>query len=85
MGVIFNPEKFEFAEEVVDFAGHTVTLDSIKPTTKMIKAIQDFPTPTTIRGIRGWFGVIAFVSYAFASSSAMYPFRELFEKKKKFY
>ena len=84
-GVIFTPDKFVFGEDVVDFAGHTVTLDSIKPTIKMLKAIKEFPTPTTIRGVRGWFGVIAFISYAFAFSAAMHPFRELLEKKRKFY
>ena len=75
--------KFVFAEDVVDFAGHTITLDSIKPTIKMLKAIKEFPTPTTIKGLRGWFGVIAFISYAFAFSAAMHPFRELLEKKRK--
>ncbi len=84
-GVIFNPDKFLLGEDVVDFAGYTITLDSIKPTAKMLKAIKEFPTPTSIKGIWGWFGVIAFVSYAFALSTAMTPFRELLETKKKFY
>ena len=34
-GVIFNPSKFVFAVDEADFAGFTVTLDSIKPTLKM--------------------------------------------------
>ena len=84
-GVIFNPEKFLFALQIIDFAGYTITLDSIKPTTKMLKAIKEFPTPTTIKGIRGWFGVVAFVSFAYALSSAMSPFRDLLASKKKFY
>ena len=84
-GVIFNPDKFLFALQTLDFAGYTVTLDSIKPTSKMHKAIMEFPTPTTIKGIRGWFGVIAFVSFAYALSPAMLPFRDLLASKKKFY
>ena len=84
-GVIFNPEKFLFALQVVDFAGYTITLDSIKPTTKMLKAIKEFPTPTTIKGIRGWFGVVAFVSFAYALFPLMSPFRDLLASKKKFY
>ena len=84
-GVIFNPEKFIFGEDTVDFAGYTVTKDSIKPTTKMLKAIEEFPTPTSIKGIRGWFGIVAFISFAYSLSSVMLPFRELLASKKKFH
>ena len=84
-GVTFNPSKFVFAAETADFAGFTVTLDSIKPTLKMTKAIKDFPTPTSITGVRSWFGLVNQVAYAFAQLEIMYPFRELLKHKKKFY
>ena len=84
-GVIFTPEKFLFGEDNVDFAGYAITLDSIKPTSKMLKAIEEFPTPTSIKGIRGWFGIVTFVSFAYALSAAMLPFRELLNSKKKFH
>ncbi len=84
-GVIFNPRKFVFGREIVDFAGYTVTLDSIKPTDKMISAIKDFPAPTTLTQARGWFGLVNQVSYAFAQSEVMAPFRELLKKNTKFY
>ena len=76
-GVIFNPSKFVFAADDADFAGFTVTLDSIKPTLKMTRAIREFPTPTSITGIRSWFGLVNQVSYSFAQSEIMFPFREL--------
>ena len=57
-GVVFNVEKFHFAEDVVDFAGFTITKDSIKPTAKMLAVIHDFPTPTNLTGIRSFFGLI---------------------------
>ena len=31
-GLVFNPLKFEFGKDVVDFAGFTVTEDRFKPT-----------------------------------------------------
>lgn len=83
-GIIFNPKKFVFGREVVEFAGYTVTLDSIKPTDKMISAIKNFPTPTTLAQARGWFGLVNQVAYAFAQSKIMAPFRELLAKNKKF-
>ena len=51
----------------------------------MLKAIEEFPTPTSIKGIRSWFGLVAFVSYAYSLSAAMLPFRELLASKQKFH
>ena len=43
----------------------------------MIDAIQDFPTPTNITGIRSWFGFVNQVAYAIAQAGVMAPFRDL--------
>ena len=57
-GIVFNPAKFNFGREEVDFAGFTVTKDGYKPTTKLIEAIENFPLPTDLTGIRSWFGLV---------------------------
>ena len=51
-GIIYNREKFHFAKDEVDFAGLTITNDGIKPTQRMIAAIENFPTPKCITDIR---------------------------------
>ena len=79
-GIIFNKEKFHFAMDEIDFAGFTITNDGIKPMEKMLAAIRDFPTPTNVTGMRSFFGLINQVSYMFASSERMQPFRELLKK-----
>ena len=84
-GIIFNPKKFVFGKDEVDFGGFCITQDGVKPTTDMIDAITSFPTPTKITGIRSWFGLINQVAYAFAQADVMAPFRELLSAKKKFY
>ena len=84
-GIVFNPKKFVFARDDVDFAGFTVTKDAIKPTKAMLEAIRDFPRPTTLTGARSWFGLINQVSYAFAQTDVMGPFRDLLKRNKKFY
>ena len=85
-GIVFNPDKFQFAEDEVEFAGFRITADSVKPTKKMTEAILKFPTPTNITGIRSWFGLVNQVSYAFSQAEAMAPFRELLHTKDcKFY
>jgi hypothetical protein len=76
-GITLNPKKFQFAQDVVDFAGLTITLTNIRPSAKFLDAIRDFPTPTDITGARAWFGLINQGAYAFAMAQQMKPFRSL--------
>jgi hypothetical protein len=45
-GMVFLPEKFEFAKETVEFAEFEITMERINPTDKYVEAIRNFPTPT---------------------------------------
>ena len=51
-GVVFNREKFQFAEETVEFAGFDVTMEGFKPAKCMMESIRDFPTPKNVTDIR---------------------------------
>ena len=84
-GVIFNPKKLVFGRDALEFAGFTVTLDSLKPTERMIDSISNFPAPTSTKEVKSWFGLVNQVAYAFAHSHVMAPFRELLRKNCKFY
>ena len=84
-GVVFDPVKFLFALDEVEFAGFEVTADAIKPCLRMTKTISEFPTPSTLKQLQGWFGIINQVAYAFAQSEVMFPFRELLKRTSKFY
>ena len=44
-GIILNKKKFVFAEEEVDFAGFHLTTDGVKPLSKHLDAIRNFPPP----------------------------------------
>ena len=55
-GVIFNENKFIFAEETVEFAGFEITSDGYRPPKKIIDAIRNFQTPKNITDMRAWFG-----------------------------
>ena len=84
-GITLNPKKFQFAKDEVEFAGFTITPDSVKPCERYLQAIQSFPTPKDITGIRSWFGLVNQVSYAFSMTERMSPFRELLKPGRKFY
>ena len=83
-GITLHPKKFQFAQDIVDFSGLTITSDSIKPQQKFLDSILLFPTPKDISGARAWFGLVNQGSYAFAMAREMKPFRELLKTSKKF-
>jgi len=76
-GITLNPKKFQFAQDVVEFAGFEITPSHVRPNHRFIESIRSFPTPCNIHDIRSWFGLINQVSYAFASSPNLAPFRHL--------
>lgn len=83
-GIILNPEKFVFAQRTVEFAGFTITDNSIKPCAKYMSAIRDFPTPSSLTDVRSWFGLVNQVAYAFAKTDVMKPFRQLLKSNVRF-
>ena len=76
-GLVFNSDKFQFAQDVVQFAGLEVTLDGVRPAREFLEAINKLPTPTCISDIRSFFGMVNQVNYAFSMSQIMEPFRHL--------
>ena len=76
-GLIFNSDKFQFGQETVEFAGLDVTMDGVRPSRKFLEGIKSFPRPDTLSEARSFFGMINQVSYSFAISNVMEPFRHL--------
>ena len=79
-GVIQNPDKFHWGKREIEYLGFWVTENGLRPTQDMLKAIQDFPRPVDITGIRSWFGLIEQVAFAFSKNALMEPFRKLLVK-----
>ena len=76
-GIIQNPSKFCFAQDVVEFAGFEITPTTVRPCPRILQSIEAFPTPRNLTDVRSWFGLINQVAYAFASADHMQPFRDL--------
>ena len=83
-GIIQNPEKFCWGRRELEFVGFWLTEDGIRPTDETCQAIREFPWPTDITGIRSWFGLIEQVTFAFAKTELMEPFRALLKPKSEF-
>ena len=82
-GIVFNVEKFVFAEKTCEFAGFELTPSGYRPPKRILDAILGFPVPKTPTDVKSWFGLVNQVAYAFAQSGPMAPFRDLLSKKKK--
>ena len=84
-GITFNPEKFVFARDTVEYVGFEISRDLVQPSSSMLKAIKVFPAPINITQMRSFFGLVNQVSFTFSMKDTMAPFRELLQPSAKFY
>ena len=59
-GLVLNPAKCVFGVSELDFLGHRVTAHGIRPLDDKVSAIQNFPQPSTLRGLREFLGMVNF-------------------------
>ena len=84
-GIILNPDKFVLRAHTVEFAGFEITADNVRPCRKFLNAIRNFPTPANLTDMCSWFGLINQVSYAYAITDCMLPFRQLLKPGTQFH
>ena len=76
-GIVLNESKFQFCKQTIEFAGLTVTSNSVQPSAKTLAAIENFPPPTDLTKARAFFGLANQVQWAYANGPEMSAFREL--------
>ena len=59
-GLIFNPDKFQFGQNTVCFAGLDITPDGVRPSSKLLESIRVFPPPSNILVARSFFDVTSY-------------------------
>ena len=84
-GVVLNPQKFQFAQTEVQFAGFHISMNDIKPLPKYLNSIQNFPTPSSVTDIRSWFGLVNQVANYAQLRDLMAPFKPFLSPRVKFY
>ncbi len=60
-GLVINPAKCSFASFSVKFLGHMVSESGITPLPVHVKAIQEFPAPSTVKQLQQFLGMITFI------------------------
>lgn len=59
-GLIINEKKCNFAKSEVNFLGHIITKDSIKPLPSKVEAIDKYARPATRKELRRFLGMLNF-------------------------
>jgi len=55
-----NLEKCSFAQPRIDFLGHSIDEQGIRPMEEKIKAIKDTPQPKLVKDLKSFLGVVNF-------------------------
>lgn len=77
--------KCAFAEQMVQYLGHIIANNTIKPIKNNIKSIKEFPLPKTQKNIRQFLGKINFYhNYIPESAVILEPLHNLLRKNQKF-
>ena len=70
-GLRLNLDKCVFGAPSIEFLGHNTDAEGITPQPTKISAIQDFPTPTSIKQLRRFIGMINFYRRFIPKSSTI--------------
>ena len=55
-----QPEKCVFATDTVEYLVHICTPSGIRPNPKKVKAIEQYPTPKTVKDVRAFIGLAGY-------------------------
>ena len=56
-GIKLKPSKCDFGKSEVNFLGHVITKDGVMPDPEKIRAVKEFPIPTSVRELRSFLGL----------------------------
>uniref|UniRef100_A0A3B1IPY4 Uncharacterized protein n=1 Tax=Astyanax mexicanus TaxID=7994 RepID=A0A3B1IPY4_ASTMX len=59
-------------------------MTDVRPCSRYLDAIRDFPRPRNVTDVRSWFGLVNQVAYAFSMAERMQPFRRLLQNGVRF-
>lgn len=84
--LFIQPRKCKFAETEVDYLGHTITCEGIKPDIKKVIAIQNFIRPENVTHIKSFLGLVGYYRRNIKNFAELAkPLTELLKKETKFH
>lgn len=84
-GILLNQEKCVFKVNSLEFLGHTISSEGIKPSNSKVEALQKFRTPVTSEEVRSFLGLATYVGRFLPDLATITaPLRELTHSGVKF-
>ena len=59
-GLRLKPSKCVFAADEIEYLGHTLTAEGVKPNSEKIESVKSFPRPSTVKEVKGFLGLANF-------------------------
>ena len=59
-GLKLHPEKCKFGRSRVEYLGHVISEEGISPNPDKVKAVCEFPVPTSVKGVRQFLGMASY-------------------------
>ena len=59
-GLKLKPSKCHFIREEVEYLGHVITPQGLKPTQKLTAAVAEFPVPKDLQELRRFLGLSSY-------------------------
>ena len=76
-----NKEKFVFRSDTISFMGHTIGKDGLTTDPEKVKAISEYPAPTSIDELRRFLGMINYLARFLPNvTDVLYPLHNLLKK-----
>ena len=60
VGLRLKPSKCMFATEEIEYLGHTLTPEGVKPNSKKVEAVRNFPIPKNVKEVKSFLGLANF-------------------------
>ena len=80
-----NVRKCQFLKKSLEYLGHVVTAEGIMMQEGKIKSICEYPTPTNVKGIRRFLGMVGYYHPFIKNfASIAKPLTELTKRDKQF-
>jgi hypothetical protein len=84
-GLMMGQEKCFFCRKEIEFLGHIITPDGLKPNHRLTDKIRNFPTPTDVTTVRSFLGLANYYQRFIPDyATKAYPLTKLLRKRQPF-
>lgn len=72
VGLKLKPTKCQFIRQEVEYLGHVMTPEGLKPNTRLVQAVEEFPTPRNVKELGRFLGMSLDLSRSLRASPTPY-------------